>query len=103
MVEASSIDSDASVYRHMFLYQGKNVKDEQIYAYVAVDANKAQAFAEALRHKKEFHLQDYGTIVESGQGIPSDEVKKRIGKKYFFDPEDAAVFLIPQDKDTNNG
>jgi hypothetical protein len=100
---STNTPDDTSIYRHMFLYQGQNANDETVYAYLAVDADKVATFAQALRHKKSFKLQDYGTVVEAGYGIPPEDVKKRMSEQYFFDPNDGAVFRHPDEKDENNG
>lgn len=57
-----------------------------MYAYVAVRADKLESFMEAQKSGT-FFPEDYGMILESGEGEPSDEVKTRMTQEYGFNHE----------------
>lgn len=57
-----------------------------MFAYVAVRADKLEPFMEAQKSGT-FFPEDYGMILEAGEGEPSDEVKARMTKEYGFNHE----------------
>ena len=59
---------------------------QKIYAYVAIRADKLEAFMEAQK-KGTFYPEDYGVIIESGEGEPTDETKQKMTKEYGFNHE----------------
>ena len=63
----------------ILLVRGENPDGSRIYAYVAVRADRLEAFMEAQKQGT-FYPEDHGIIVESGEGEPSDEVKARMTK-----------------------
>jgi len=67
----------------ILLVRGENPEGGKIYAYVAIRADKLEAFMEAQKEGT-FYPEDYGIIVESGEGEPSDEVKQKMTKEYGF-------------------
>ncbi len=67
----------------ILLVRGENPDGGRIYAYVAIRADKLEAFMEAQKQGT-FYPEDYGIIIESGDGEPSDEVKARMTKEYGF-------------------
>ena len=67
----------------ILLVRGENPDGGTIYAYVAIRADRLEAFMEAQKQGT-FYPEDYGIIVESGEGEPSDEVKEKMTKEYGF-------------------
>ncbi len=52
------------------------------YYFVLVDPPKEKSFLKALKGTEVFNLEEYGTIVKSGYGDPSPELKKEMKEKY---------------------
>ncbi|MGB1540428.1 MAG: hypothetical protein ACPG80_05660, partial [Rickettsiales bacterium] len=50
----------------MLLVKGESPDDKPIYAYVAVPADRLEAFMQAQEGDALFHPDEYGTIVEAG-------------------------------------
>lgn len=73
----------------ILLIRGENAEGEKLYAYIAVRADRLQDFMEAQKSGT-FFPEDYGMILESGVGEPSDEVKAKMTKEYGFN-HDAMV------------
>lgn len=67
----------------MLLVRGENPDGSPIYAYVAVRADKLEAFMKA-QEEGLFYPDDYGVIVEAGEGEPDAEVQKRMEEEYGF-------------------
>lgn len=76
----------------MLLVRGENPDGSPIFAYVAVRADKLEEFMKA-QETGLFHPDDYGVIVEAGEGEPSDEVRKRMEDEYGFNHQ--AMMDIP--------
>lgn len=70
----------------ILLIRGENPDGGKLYAYVAVRADKLESFMEAQKSGT-FFPEDYGMILESGEGEPSDEVKARMTQEYGFNHE----------------
>ncbi len=70
----------------VLLVRGENPDGGDIYAYVAVRSDRLEAFMEAQKNDL-FYPEDYGVIIESGEGEPSAEVRKRMEEEYGFDHE----------------
>ncbi len=70
----------------ILLVRGENQEGSAIYAYVAVRADKLKEFMEAQRSGL-FYPEDYGVIVEAGEGEPSDEVREKMERDYGFNHE----------------
>jgi len=68
------------------LVRGTSPDGDEIYAYVALRADKLEAFMEAQKQPT-FFPDDYGIIIESGEGEPSEEVKERMTREYGFNHE----------------
>lgn len=71
----------------ILLVRGEDPEGGPIYAYVAVRADKLEAFMEAQKTGT-FYPEDYGMIIESGEGEPSDEVKAKMRDEYGFNHEE---------------
>lgn len=76
----------------MLLVKGANPEGTPIFAYVAVRADKLEAFMKA-QEEGMFHPDDYGMIVEAGEGEPDEEVRKRMEDEYGFNHQ--AMLDIP--------
>lgn len=68
----------------VLLVRGEDPDGAPIYAYVGVRADKLKEFMEA-QHSGMFYPEEFGVIVESGQGEPSVEVRERMERDYGFD------------------
>ncbi|MBY0355384.1 MAG: hypothetical protein K2Q12_06590 [Rickettsiales bacterium] len=67
----------------VLLVRGENPDGTPIFAYVAVRADKLEEFMTAQKTGL-FYPEDYGIIIESGEGLPSDEVRERMEREYGF-------------------
>ncbi len=67
----------------ILLVRGENPDGKPIFAYVAVRADKLEPFMEAQKSGM-FYPEDFGVIVESGEGEPSGEVRKKMETEYGF-------------------
>lgn len=70
----------------VLLVRGENPDGGTIFAYVAVRADRLEAFMEA-QNSGTFYPEDYGVIVESGEGEPSADIQKQMQEEYDFDHE----------------
>jgi len=57
------------------------------WAYAAVPANNMEKLMKAQCSGKPYFLQDYGKILDAGEGEPTAEAKRRMEEKYGFDHE----------------
>lgn len=76
----------------MLLVRGESPEGQPIFAYVAVRADKLEAFMKA-QESGMFHPDDYGVIVEAGEGEPNEEVRQRMEEDYGFNHQ--AMLDIP--------
>lgn len=67
----------------ILLLRGENTEKEPIWAYVGVRADKLEEFM-AAQQTEVFHPEDFGVIIESGSGEPSDEIKAKMTNEYGF-------------------
>jgi len=67
----------------ILLVRGENPDGKPIFAYVAVRADKLESFMEAQKSGM-FYPEDFGVIVEAGEGEPSAEVRKKMETEYGF-------------------
>lgn len=67
----------------ILLVRGESPEGGAIYAYVAVRADRLEDFMEA-QNSGMFYPEDYGVIIESGEGEPTDEVRERMERDYGF-------------------
>ena len=66
----------------MILCRGNGENGKPCWAYMCIKPSMAKSFKEA-REKGAFDIEDYGTIIEYGEGIsPSDDVKRRMEREY---------------------
>jgi len=67
----------------ILLVRGENPDGKPIFAYVAVRADKLESFMEAQKSGM-FYPEDFGVIVEAGEGEPSAEIRKKMESEYGF-------------------
>jgi hypothetical protein len=67
----------------ILLVRGENPDGKKIYAYLGIRADKLEAFMEAQKTGV-FYPEDYGIVIEAGEGEPSDAVKKKMTEEYGF-------------------
>lgn len=79
----------------ILLVRGENTDGGKIYAYVAIRADKLEAFMEAQKQGT-FYPEDYGMVIESGEGEPSDEVKHKMTTEYGFNHDAMLDIADPQ-------
>lgn len=71
----------------ILLVRGESEDGAPIFAYVAVRSDKLEAFMEAQKSDT-FYPEDYGMVIESGEGEPSDEVKAKMRDEYGFNHDE---------------
>jgi len=67
----------------ILLVRGETPEGTKIFAYVAIRADKLESFMEAQKQGT-FYPEDYGIVIESGEGEPSAEIKTKMTKEYGF-------------------
>lgn len=67
----------------VLLVRGETIEAKRVFAYVAVRADMLQEFLEAQRSGV-FYPEEYGIILEAGEGEPSDEIREKMTKEYGF-------------------
>ncbi len=80
----------------VLLVRGENAEGGKIFAYVAIRADKLEAFMEAQKQGT-FYPEDFGIIIESGEGEPSDAVKHKMTTEYGFN-HDAMLDIAGPEK-----
>ncbi len=79
----------------VLLVRGESPDGKKIYAYLAVRADKLEEFMEAQKSGT-FYPEDYGIVIESGAGDPSEEIKEKMTKEYGFNHEAMLDIDTPQ-------
>lgn len=74
------------------LVRGESPEGEPIFAYVAVRADRLMEFM-AAQQSGVFYPEDFGVVIEAGEGEPSAEVRARMRDEYSFNEE--TMFDIP--------
>lgn len=82
----------------VLLVRGEDPDGQPIYAYVGVRADKLQEFMEAQKNGL-FYPEEHGVVIESGQGIPDEEVRARMERDYGFNHE--GMLDIPDAENAN--
>ena len=70
----------------VLLVRGESPEGKKIFAYIAIRADKLESFMEAQKQGT-FYPEDYGIVLEAGEGEPADDVKTRMTKEYGFNHE----------------
>jgi hypothetical protein len=79
----------------VLLVRGENPEGNPIYAYVAVRADKLESFMQA-QNSGLFYPEDYGVIIEAGEGNPTAAVQKKMEEEYGFNHD--MMIDIPDQK-----
>ena len=79
----------------VLLVRGESPDGQKIYAYVAIRADKLEGFMEAQKQGT-FYPEDFGIVVEAGEGEPSDEVKLKMTQEYGFNHEAMLDLATPE-------
>lgn len=79
----------------VLLVRGETPEGTKIFAYVAVRADKLEPFM-AAQKKGTFYPEDFGIVIESGEGEPSDEIKEKMTKEYGFNHEAMLDIASPE-------
>lgn len=67
----------------VLLVRGESPTGDPIYAYTAVRLDKLESFMKA-QQSGTFYPEDYGVIIESGEGEPTDEIRAKMEREYGF-------------------
>ena len=70
----------------ILLVRGETPSGDKIFAYVAIRADKLEAFMDAQK-KGTFYPEDFGIVIEAGEGEPSEEIKAKMTSEYGFNHE----------------
>jgi hypothetical protein len=65
------------------LVRGENSEVNQMFAYMAVRADKLPKFIEA-QNSGMFYPEDFGVVIEAGEGEPSPEIREKMRREYGF-------------------
>ncbi len=76
----------------VLLVRGEDPEGKPIYAYVGVRADKLKEFMLA-QQTGVFYPEEFGIIIEAGEGNPSDEVREKMERDYGFNHD--AMMDIP--------
>lgn len=77
----------------MILCRGVDENSNPCWAYMCIKPSMAKPFKEA-RENGIFDIEDYGAIIESGEGLePPDEVKRRMEHEYGMNHDYEASLL----------
>lgn len=67
----------------ILMVRGESPAGAPLFAYVAVRADRLSEFMQA-QESGMFYPEDYGVIVESGEGEPSEEIRRKMETEYGF-------------------
>lgn len=76
----------------VLLVRGEDPNGTPIFAYVGVRADRLKEFM-AAQESGTFYPEEYGIIIEAGEGEPSPEVRQKMETEYGFNH--AAMMDIP--------
>lgn len=76
----------------VLLVRGEDTDGNSRFAYMAVRADKLPEFIEA-QNSGSFYPEDYGIVIETGEGEPSVEIRQKMRDEYGFNHE--AMLDIP--------
>ncbi len=69
--------------RQIYLYQVKDSEDRDCYFYIFVKKSKLEE-VKKITPDKVINLSEYGNIIESGFGKPSEEIRKKMKEEYNY-------------------
>ena len=70
-----------------FLLRSETPDGTALYDYVLIRSDKIEAFMESQKQPGPWCPDDYGIVIESGEGEPSEEVKARMMREYGFNTD----------------
>jgi hypothetical protein len=73
----------------ILLVTGEDPDGGSIFAYVAIRADRLQEFM-AAQGSDTFYPEDFGVIIEAGEGEPSEELRRKMETEYGFNHETMA-------------
>lgn len=76
----------------VLLVRGEDPEGKPIFAYVGVRADRLTDFM-AAQQSGVFYPEEFGIIIEAGEGEPSDEVREKMERDYGFNHQ--AMMDIP--------
>jgi hypothetical protein len=66
----------------VFYVRGQIADGQSVYAYTAMRTSEWDNFRSDLRRKKDVTLEQYGVVLASGPGEPSDSLKAEMKQRY---------------------
>ena len=85
----------------VMLLQGRNSFGDMIFSYIKVTLPNIKLLYAALNSGEDFTPSDFGTIVASGKGKPSDELRKEMEDTYNMLQSSAPATLQPAASSVN--
>lgn len=79
----------------VFMVRGYAADGNLYFCYVAIPGDKLAAFKKAMDAKSGLDVEQFGVILEWGQGDPSPEVMKRMQDEYGFKHENMIDVSTP--------
>lgn len=76
----------------VLLVRGEDPEGKPIFAYVGVRADRLKDFM-AAQQSGVFYPEEFGIIIEAGEGEPTDEVREKMERDYGFNHQ--AMMDIP--------
>jgi hypothetical protein len=64
------------------LMQGKNSDGQKVFAYIKLSLFQLTAMKNAIKERKSFQPSDFGTVLVSGEGDPSEELRNTMSLQY---------------------
>lgn len=80
----------------LVLLYGYTIDGRRQYAYAAIKGDKLEALRTAMEEET-FRLTDFGYVIHSGLGEPSDEVKAWVTQHYGFNHDNALILELPDE------
>ncbi len=71
----------------VLLYQNFNTRGEKVYAYLQISGAKMRELKKAMTTGRPYNLRNYGAVIASGFGDPTEEIKQKIAQEFDFKPE----------------
>jgi hypothetical protein len=89
----ASVDQADRMKDRMYYLKFKPKAGRRAHYFVLIEPAKEAAFLKALKGKDKFNLEHFGTIVKSGYGEPTPELKQEMKERYSikYDDEDDNV------------
>lgn len=82
----------------VLLVRGEDPDGNPLFAYVGVRADRLQEFMQA-QEQGVFYPEEYGIIIEAGEGEPSAEIREKMSRDYGFNHD--AMLDIPNSSQAN--